>query len=380
MYNPATDFLALWRNIAGAVSKVETPGLDYVVAALARAGLITLVSSATAPVASQATTAWLDTQTPSWAGEGTLNLWNPVTTAYVPATAALFLDLLQASAGQNGVSWWTSTGGPPLNTVGNNGDFAVRLDEPNGIYGPKAAGAWPANPIPGTTDTITSLALDNTFGAAEGALIVRGPAVWQALENAGGFALLVASGAVPAWLGMSALLDTLFGNAQGSILFRGAGLWEALAPNTANLVLTTNGAGADPSWTPKNSEFSSGTVMIFQQSAAPTGWTKQTVLNDCGLRVTNGTVGFTGGSAFSTVFAQSAVGSTTETIATMPNHFHSDLVAAAFAGVQGGSTFLNAWVSGTAIGSTGAIGGGGSHNHSINLTLAYTDVIIASKN
>ena len=49
-YNPATDFLALWRNIAGQVSKVEMPGLDYVMLALARAGLFTLVSSATAPM------------------------------------------------------------------------------------------------------------------------------------------------------------------------------------------------------------------------------------------------------------------------------------------------------------------------------------------
>jgi hypothetical protein len=377
-YNPATDFSALWRNIAGVVSKVEMPTLDLVVSALARANLITLVASAMAPVANQSTTAWLDTQTPSWAGEGTLNLWNPATTAYVAATPALFVIMLQTAAGQNGVSWWTSAGGPPSNTVGNNGDFAIRTDEPHGIYGPKAAGAWPANPIPGTTDTITSLALENTFGTAEGALIYRGPAVWSALEIGTPLDVLISAGGIPAWDGLSALFDVLFSAAQGSILYRDAGAWQAIAPGAINQVLTTQGAGADPTWTAKSSEFTSGTTMIFQQSSAPTGWTKQTTLNDCGLRVVSGAVGTTGGSAFSTVFAQSAVGSTTETIATMPNHTHP----------TNAMIYNNAFGVGTGavdvpnnIGATNdSTGGGGSHTHSVNLTLAYTDVIIATKN
>src|SRR5258708_588194 len=123
VYNPTTDFVALWRNIAGVVSKVEMPGLDLVIATLARAGLFTLSVSATAPVANQSTTAWLQANVPSNAAEGTLRLWDKVTTAYLPATAALFLQLLEATAGESGVSWWTSTG-VPLNTLGNNGDFA----------------------------------------------------------------------------------------------------------------------------------------------------------------------------------------------------------------------------------------------------------------
>jgi hypothetical protein len=102
MYNPSTDFSALWRNIAGVVSKVEMPTLDLVVSALTRAGLITLAVSATAPTTSQQTTAWLQTAVPSNSAEGQLFLWNSTTDTYQPATAALFLDLLQASAGQNG--------------------------------------------------------------------------------------------------------------------------------------------------------------------------------------------------------------------------------------------------------------------------------------
>ena len=42
--------------------------------------------------------------------------------------------------------------------------------------------------------------------------------------------------------------------------------------------------------------------MLFQQTAAPTGWTKQTTHNDKGLRVVTGTVGSGGSQQFSSVF------------------------------------------------------------------------------
>lgn len=45
----------------------------------------------------------------------------------------------------------------------------------------------------------------------------------------------------------SVILD-LIDDTQGVILYRGASGWEALAPDTAGKVLTTGGAGADPTW------------------------------------------------------------------------------------------------------------------------------------
>lgn len=47
---------------------------------------------------------------------------------------------------------------------------------------------------------------------------------------------------------MSPILDAAFGKQQGSILYRGQNAWAPLAPGTANQVLQTNGAGANPSW------------------------------------------------------------------------------------------------------------------------------------
>jgi hypothetical protein len=47
---------------------------------------------------------------------------------------------------------------------------------------------------------------------------------------------------------LSQLLDWIGSAARGDILFRGASSWQRLAAGTAGYALTTNGAGADPSW------------------------------------------------------------------------------------------------------------------------------------
>jgi len=93
-YNPTTDFLALVRQTSGGARIADIPGLDYVVAALARAGLFTLYVGQTAPTVNQQTTVWLLPATPSWTSEGTVLLWNPATLAYAPATPALWVELL----------------------------------------------------------------------------------------------------------------------------------------------------------------------------------------------------------------------------------------------------------------------------------------------
>lgn len=376
-YNPATDFVGVWRRSGGNVSKAEMPGLDFVIAALARAGVITLSVSATAPVVNQSTTAWLQAAVPSFSGEGSFKLWDAGASAYAAATPALFLKFLQATAGQNGVSWWTSTGGPPLNTVGNNGDFAIRTDNPGGIYGPKAGGAWPGTAIPGTVDIVTSMSLDNAFGNTPGELLRRGAGAWEALPVGTDGQILNVSAGLPGWVGVSALFDALFGSARGSIFIRGAAAWSALPPGTAGQVLQTGGAGADPSWAPKTPEFASGTVLLFYQAAAPTGWTKQVALDDYAVRVVAGAGGISHpGSTFSSVFAQTVTGNHTLTIPEIPAHDHQYLTPNGTSTTGGGAFSV---ASPSALFNTGPTGGGGPHNHPISLTPAYVDVIIAAK-
>lgn len=93
-YNPITDFLGLLRITGGGVRSERMPGLDFVVAALARAGLITLYVGQTAPTANQASTAWFVPASPSWTAEGALFLWNAINNDYEPATPALWTALL----------------------------------------------------------------------------------------------------------------------------------------------------------------------------------------------------------------------------------------------------------------------------------------------
>lgn len=96
-YTPTTDFLALLRGTSGGERVASVPGLDYVVAALARAGLFALFVSQTAPSANQATTVWFKPATPSWTAEGIVFLWNSFTGHYEVATAALWSALFTSA-------------------------------------------------------------------------------------------------------------------------------------------------------------------------------------------------------------------------------------------------------------------------------------------
>lgn len=139
-----------------------------------------------------------------------------------------------------------------------------------------------------------------------------------------------------------------------------------------------------------------GTVMLFYQAAAPTGWTQVTTQNNKALRVVSGVGAGTGGSvAFTTAFGSQTVtgtvgtsGATTLTTAQIPSHSHAVDV------YQGGASapYLVAGTpqDGVTYGtqSTQTTGGGGSHTHTggtftggtLNLAVQYIDIIIASKN
>ena len=144
------------------------------------------------------------------------------------------------------------------------------------------------------------------------------------------------------------------------------------------------------------SSFDAGTVMLFIQTAAPTGWTKSTTHDNKALRIVSGTASSGGSVAFTTAFASQTptgtiggsftIGDTTLAITQIPSHTH---------GIGTGQT---ATASGTGRPNLGAAtnvlstatGGGGSHTHSIsgsptftgnaiNLAVQYVDAIIATK-
>jgi hypothetical protein len=96
-YNSATDFIGLLRLVGSGVRSERMPGLDYVVAALARAGLFALSVGQTAPTVNQASTLWFQPAIPSWTAEGVLYIWSPTAQTYEVATPALWQAFLSPS-------------------------------------------------------------------------------------------------------------------------------------------------------------------------------------------------------------------------------------------------------------------------------------------
>jgi len=177
-----------------------------------------------------------------------------------------------------------------------------------------------------------------------------------------------------------------------------------------------------PAVTAKVDAFPSGTVMLFAQTAAPTGWTKSTTHNDKALRVVSGSASSGGSVAFTTAFASQAVsgtvGATTLTSSQIPAHTHTGTTSnASLTGTFGpfrqtlnspdasasgvfslGNQFssgdanagsrntrsINMDASHTHTFTTDSTGSGGSHDHTftgtaINLAVSYVDVILATK-
>jgi hypothetical protein len=120
-----------------------------------------------------------------------------------------------------------------------------------------------------------------------------------------------------------------------------------------------------------------GTAMLFQQTSAPTGWTKSTTHDNKALRVVSGGAGSGGSSAFTAVL-NGSVGATTLDTNQIPSHQHSvpyqsrNQVAGGSPIAEGGTPSIQRFLF------SDFTGGGGSHTHSMDV--AYVDVIIATKN
>ena len=124
--------------------------------------------------------------------------------------------------------------------------------------------------------------------------------------------------------------------ANNVILGNGTSTVLGVAPGTSGNVLTSNGT----TWTSAAAAaFDSGTLMLFQQTTAPTGWTKQTTHDNKAFRVVSGTAGSGGTVAFTSAFTSqgvsisgttggTAAGGTVgnHTLATnrIPSHTHTD--------------------------------------------------------
>lgn len=129
------------------------------------------------------------------------------------------------------------------------------------------------------------------------------------------------------------------------------------------------------------SGFDAGTRMIFQQTAAPTGWTKDTTHDNKALRLVSGTVSTGGSVAFTTAFASKSVtgtnasttatgtvGGTAITTANLPSHTHTFSDTATSSGVSVNHTHTY----------SGTTSSGGAHTHTLPLTTTGTGISIVT--
>jgi hypothetical protein len=173
------------------------------------------------------------------------------------------------------------------------------------------------------------------------------------------------------------------------------------APGTNNTTVATTAFVLTNAPT---SPIPAGSVMLFYQAAAPSGWTQVTTQNNKALRVVSGSGGVAGGTtAFSSVFQNQTVstsvsvsvsgttGATTLSTGQIPSHTHT-VTAVGSGGLQP-SASCGSMAGGASSLTTDATGGGGSHDHSfsgsgsgsgtssaVTLNVQYIDIILCSKN
>lgn len=158
-----------------------------------------------------------------------------------------------------------------------------------------------------------------------------------------------------------------------------------------------------------------GTVMLFMQAAAPTGWTQVTSHNDKALRIVNGAGAGSGGAeAFTTIFNSGTTKATNQTTLStnqIPAHTHPVNIVSGDGGNHTHTTAINRYTgSGAAVpGFPGGTNGifsvteyyassnpgnhthnvngntgnntttGSGHAHTLTLNLQYVDIIACSK-
>jgi hypothetical protein len=301
----------------------------------------------------------------------------------------------------------------PVGTTGVNGNFYINTTT-NFMFGPKAGGAWPAGTslvgpqgpqgvqgAQGVQGPIGNTGAQGPQGNT-GAVGPQGPQGAQGAQGIPGNTVLYGAGPPASGTGVNGnfYIDTTASFIYGP---KAAGAWPAgtslvgpqgpqgpqgvQGPTGPVPEAPTDGqtyGRKSSAWTPVTSGVPSGTVMLFWQAAAPTGWTQVTTQNDKALRVVSGAGGVAGGTnAFSTVMAQTVVGNHTLAAVEEAPHTHTLGYAVGYSGPTAwaqipNSGGINLYYSLTT--DSQSSGGGSSHNHPITMQIQYIDIILASKN
>lgn len=143
-------------------------------------------------------------------------------------------------------------------------------------------------------------------------------------------------------------------------------IWTALRVAQAIAALASSG-------------FASGTKMLFQQTTAPDGWTKETTHDDKALRLVTGTVGSGGVTGFTTVFGAAKVTGSTSPGTVSHGHQERIFTAGADTDVNLAAATIDSTTPGTRGPTTADTGAGSAHTHTEVLDMQYVDFIICEK-
>ena len=319
-------------------------------------------------------------------GAGAITLSLPSTiNVNTSGSAGSVTNVLTLNNGGAGAASGTTYNGSTAQTISYNTIGASPLAGSTSLttLGTVTAGTWNASVI----------------GATYGGTGVNNGANTLTLSGSYTLNQSVASGASPTFTG------TNFSGTASSLSIGG------------NAATATSASTLTGNWT----SMPAGTVVVFYQAAAPTGWTQVTTQNDAALRVVSTAGGGTGGTvAFTTAFAAAnTTDGTALTTAQLPAHNHgvtdpTHTHAKTDPGHTHGYTGPDntwsttgaggvTWTSGAALASanfaissavtnititaasTGITiqntGSGSTHNHTLgNLAVKYIDTIICRKN
>jgi hypothetical protein len=291
---------------------------------------------------------------------------------------------------------------------------SISVASANGFAGTSSGGATPAltlttsitGVLKGNGTAISAAVAGTDFVLPGGAL---GTPSSGTLTNCTGLSLTTGvTGTLPvANGGTGATTQTAYAVLCGGTT--GTGAYQSIASvGTAGQILTSNGAGALPTFQAAGGGFASGTRLSFQQTTAPTGWTKDTTagLDNSSMRIVTGSVVNGGSVNFTTAFASQtptgsvsitsvsgSAGATTLTTPQIPTHSHNINICVPITPPQANQRNLGFGQGGPGNQSTNDSGGSGDHTHpfsfssgagtfsgnAINLAVKYYDFIVASK-
>ena len=278
---------------------------------------------------------------------------------------------LPASVGPTGPTGPTGSTGPASTVPGPTGATVIGPTGPTGATGAPSTVTGPTGP--------TGASITGPTGATGAASNVTGPTGPTGASVTGPTG--AAGSSITGPTGPTGLSITGPTGATGAT---GSALTGPTGP-TGSQGSQGNPGVTGPTGSP-GACFASGTVLTFQQSAAPLNWTKVTTYNDVGMRIVSGCIGSKTGTAYSTVFSQTSVGATAITVCQMPSHSHSWTYNGCGNTVAGGgckdipSSCQGSLSFASVAGTVGNAGGSQAHSHTVSLNLAYIDLILARKN